>query len=73
MNEPNLKAVIERHRTTIMRAKGVVGIAVGLSKTNPQMRCIQLFVTTTDWPDGVPHQLEGCEVELVQSSGFRAL
>jgi hypothetical protein len=29
MNEPNLKDVEERHRTMVMQAKGVVGIAVG--------------------------------------------
>jgi hypothetical protein len=57
----------------VMQAKGVVGIAVGRSKADGAKTCIQVFVTTSDWPDGVPRQLEGCEVELVKSPGFRAL
>jgi hypothetical protein len=73
MNDPNLKDVVERHRAQVMRLRGVVGIAVGLSKSDPSKRCVQVYVTTNDWPEGVPHQLDGYEVELVKSSGFRAL
>ncbi|HEY5915332.1 MAG TPA: hypothetical protein VJA21_32520 [Verrucomicrobiae bacterium] len=73
MNEPNLREVIERHRATVMQSNGVVGIAVGLSKTEPGKRCIQVYVTTEGWPDGVPHQFDGCDVEVVKTSGVRAL
>jgi hypothetical protein len=72
MNELSLKDVVERHRTMVMQAKGVVGIAVGLSKADPRKRSIQVYVTTNEWPDGVPRQLEGYDVELVKTSGFRA-
>lgn len=73
MNAPSLQFVIEQHRTTVMRQRGVVGIAVGLSKTDPTKHCIQVFVTTDQWPDGVPRQLGGYPVELVKSSGFHTL
>ena len=72
MNEPNLKDVLERHRTLVMQAKGVVGVAVGLSKADPGKRAIQVYVTTNEWPEGVPRQLDGFDVELVKTSGFRA-
>lgn len=69
----SLKDVIERHRTQLMQLSGVEGIAAGLCKSEPQKRCIQVFVRTDDWPEGLPHQLDGYEVELVKTSGFRAL
>ena len=72
MNKPSLKEVIERHRAQVMSLQGVVGIAAGLSKTDPQRHCIQVYVTSHDWPEGVPRQLDGYEVELVKTSGFRA-
>lgn len=72
MSEPNLKDVVERHRAAVMQVRGVVGIAVGLSRGDSGKRCIQVYVTADDWPEGVPRQLEGCEVELVKSSGLRA-
>ena len=73
MNDISLKDVLERHRAQVMSAPGVAGIAVGLSKADPQKRCIQVYVTTDDWPEGVPHQLDGYDVELVKTSGFRAI
>ena len=72
-NETNLAEVIERHRTQVMQVEGVVGIAAGLSKTDARKRCILVYVTTRDWPEGVPRQLDGCEIELVNTAGFRAL
>jgi len=72
MSESNLKEVIERHRTAVMQLAGVVGIAVGLSKTDTRKPCIQVYVTNDTWPDGLPQQLDGCQVELVKSAGFRA-
>ena len=72
MNEPSLKDVVERHRTMVLQAKGVVGVAGGISKTDPKKLSIQVYVTINHWPDGLPHQLDGFEVELVKTSGFRA-
>jgi hypothetical protein len=69
---PSLKDVIERHREKVMSSKGVVGIAAGLSKADPQKRCIQVYVITNDWPAGVPRQLDGYDVELVKTRAFRA-
>ena len=59
---PSLKEVVERHRAQVMSLQGVVGIAAGLSKTDPQKRCIQVYVTTNEWPPGVPRQLDGYDV-----------
>ena len=72
MSNPTLKEVLERRRRDIMQIKGVIGIAAGMSKTDPKKHCIQIFARTDDWPDGVPHRLDGYEVELVKTSGFRA-
>src|SRR5688500_10078427 len=63
MNEPSLKDVVESHRTMLMQAKGVVGVAVGISKADPQKRSIQVYVTTNHWPDRLTHRLDGYEVE----------
>lgn len=72
MKKASLQDVIERHRVDVMAMEGVVGIAVGFSKADPTKRCIHVYVTTTEWPKGLPHHLDGYEVELVKSPGFRA-
>ena len=69
---PSMKDVVERHRGQVMSLKGVVGIAAGLSKADPKKRCIQVYVTADRWPAGLARQLDGFEVELVRSRGFRA-
>ena len=46
--------------------------AGGILKADPQKRSIQVYVTTNHWPEGLPHQLDGYEVELVKTSVFRA-
>jgi hypothetical protein len=72
MKNPSLRDVINRHRQQVMRLPGIVGIAVGLSKSDKRKRCILVYVTVDQWPDGLPRQFEGHSVELVRTSGFRA-
>ena len=72
MKKPSLKQVIERHRARVMQLPGVVGMAVGLCKASPRKRCIQVYVTGGNWPEGLPRRLDGYSVELVRTSGFRA-
>lgn len=55
-----------------MRIPGVVGIAAGRSRADPSRLCIHVYVTTTEWPAGLPHQFEGYDVQLVKTTGFRA-
>lgn len=69
---PSLKDVIDRHRAQVMGLPGVVGFAAGLSKANPATRCVQVYVNTEAWPEGLPHTLDGYQVELIKTSGFRA-
>lgn len=69
---PSLKEVIDRHKGDVMRLQGVVGIAAGRSQADSSKRCIHVYVTTTDWPEGLPHQLDGYDLELVKTTGFRA-
>lgn len=73
MSEPTLKDVVERYRLQLMQVAAVVGVAAGVSKTDPQKHCIQVFVTMNEWPDGVPRKLDGYDVELVKASSFRPL
>lgn len=72
MKNSPLKDLIKQHRARLMRINGVVGIAAGRSKADPAKWCIQVYVTTDDWPEGLPHQLDGYDVELVKTPGFRA-
>lgn len=69
---PSLQDVISRHKAQVMGIHGVVGVAAGLSKVDPANRCVQVYVTIDDWPEGLPHTLDGYQVELVKTSGFRA-
>jgi hypothetical protein len=73
MKRPNLKDVIKRQRTQVMKLPGVAGIAVGLSSKDKRKPCIQVYVTVDQWPDGLPRQFDGYAVELVRTSGFRAI
>lgn len=68
----SLKDVIDRHRAQVMQMHGVVGVAAGVSKADPAKHCVQVYVTTDDWPEGLPRTLDGYEVELIRTSGFRA-
>lgn len=68
----SLKDVIDRHRAQVMDLPGVVGVAGGLSKVNPAIWCVQVYVATEGWPEGLPLTLDGYRVELIKTSGFRA-
>lgn len=72
MTKPTLKDVVEQYRHRLMQVAGVAGVAAGVAKSNPQKPCIQVFVTTDQWPDGVSHRIEGYDVELVRTQGFHA-
>lgn len=72
MKNPSLKDVIDQHRADVMRIKGVAGISAGRSRADSSKHCIQVYVATDDWPEGLPHQLDGFDVELVRTTGFRA-
>lgn len=72
MKNPGLKDVIDRHRADVMRIQGVAGLAAGRSKADSSKHRIHVYVTTTDWPEGLPHQLDGYDVELVKTTRFRA-
>ena len=72
VTQPSLKEVVERNRHQLLQVTGVVGVAAGVGRSDPQKLCIQVFVTTDQWPEGVSRQIEGYDVELVKTSGFRA-
>jgi len=72
MTKPTLKDVVERHRQQLLQVTGVAGVAAGVGQSDPQKLCIQVFVTTDQWPEGISHQIEGYDVELVKTPGFRA-
>lgn len=72
MKKASLQDVVERHRADVLEIDGVAGIAVGVSPVDPAKRCILVYTTTNGWPAGLPHQLDGYDVELVKTSGFRA-
>jgi hypothetical protein len=72
VSKPTLKDVVERHRRQLLQVTGVTGVAAGMGKNDPQKLCIQVFVTTDHWPEGISHQIEGYDVELVKTPGFRA-
>ncbi|HEY9536894.1 MAG TPA: hypothetical protein VIS03_04810 [Kiloniellaceae bacterium] len=72
MTKPSLRDVVERHRHQLLQVTGVAGVAAGAGRSDPQKLCIQVFVTTDQWPEGVSRQIEGYDVELVKTSGFRA-
>lgn len=72
MAKSSLKDVVERHRQQLLQVEGVAGVAVGQAKSGRRAPCIQIFVTTDRWPEGLSRRIEGYEVELVKASGFRA-
>jgi hypothetical protein len=74
LNTASLRDVIEKHRARVMGVPGVVAIAAGISRSDPARRCVHVYVTltTAEWPDGLPHQLDGYDIELVKTPGFRA-
>jgi hypothetical protein len=73
MEELSLRQVIQRHSKRIMKIKGVVGIAAGAKAAKPKERCILIYTNLDDWPAELPHQLDGYDVEIQKTSGFRIL
>ena len=65
-----LKEVFDRHRTRILQIESVVGVSIGLSRTEPGEPCILVYAKTDDWPAELERDLEGYRVELVKTSGF---
>ncbi len=69
-----LKQIVEEHRDAIMKIRGVIGVGVGLSPSEPDRRCILVYTTTSDRPSGLPDAIEGHPVEIViRKKGFHAL
>ena len=75
MDEPkSLEEIIRSHRNRIMKISGVIGIAGGLSQSGSGQKCVLVYSTSEDWPDALPHEIDGFLVELVvRKKGFRAL
>ena len=74
MTAKDAKAVLDEHRSRLMRIPGVVGVSFGISPSDPAKRCILVHVTTEDRPPDLPRVLDGFEVEVVRvPGGFRAL
>ncbi len=72
MTNPSLSETMDRHRKRWMQLAGVTGVAVGLSKDDASQRCIQVYVTTDAWPEGLERVIEGHPVEIVKTQQFRA-
>jgi hypothetical protein len=72
MTTHSLKETMDRHRKRWMQLAGVTGVAVGLSKSDSSQRCIQVYVTTDEWPEGLERVIEGHPVEIVRTKPFRA-
>ncbi len=73
-DRPRLAEVVRRHRKDVMKISGVNGIAGGLCQSKPDEKCIIVYVTVQDRPEGLPRELEGYPVEVVRTGrGFRPL
>jgi hypothetical protein len=55
-----------------MQIGGVVGVAVGRSSSDAEKPCIIVYTTTDERPTELPSSLEGYEVEVHKTTGFRA-
>lgn len=57
-----------------MQLPDVIGVAVSRSSADPERACILVYYTGSDWPTGLPRELDGVPVELqFKTKGFRAL
>lgn len=74
MGKTSLKEAVEKHRDSIIKIPGVVGVGVGISQTDPNKHCILVYTTTSERPPELPQQIDGHDVEIVKKKkGFRAL
>jgi hypothetical protein len=55
-----------------MAIAGVVGVAVGRSSSDPKKLCVLVYTTAAERPSGLPAEIEGFEIEVRKTSGFRA-
>ena len=73
MTAEDAKAVLEAHRSRLMKIPGVIAVSFGISPSDPGKRCILVHATTDDWPTELPRSLDGFDVEVVRvPGGFRA-
>ena len=70
MEKVTPKQVVEKHRKDILKIKGVSAIAFGMSSTDSSKRCIIVYADLDQWPDQLPHELDGYQVEVQKTSGF---
>ncbi len=67
--QAGLAQVVQNHRDSIMKLPGVVGIAGGLSRSDPATKCVLVYTQRGDWPQGLPKELDGYPVEVVDTGG----
>jgi len=73
MSETSLKEILDKHRETIMKIPGVIGVGVGLSPGDPGKKCILVYITRDERPEELPEQIEGVDVEMIKKTkDFRA-
>ena len=74
MTDHDARAVLEAHRSRLMKVPGVVGVSFGISPSDPGKRRILVHTTSEGQPLDLPRVLDGFEVEVVRvPGGFRAL
>lgn len=64
--------MLERHRRRLMEIDGVVGVAIGRSSSDPEKLCVLVYSTAAERPSGLPAEIEGWQIEVRKTSGFRA-
>ncbi len=63
--------VVGKHRESIMRMPGVVGVAAGLCPDRTE-KCLLVYTKGKKWPKGLAEEIEGYRVEVVDAGkGFR--
>jgi hypothetical protein len=67
-----LRHILEKHRKRLLEIRGVEGVAIGRSRTDSKKLCIVAYTTTAKRPKGLPETLEGYEIEIHKTTGFRA-
>jgi hypothetical protein len=67
-----IRDILDRHRRRLMELDGVVGVAVGRSSKDPKKLCVLVYTTAAERPSGLPAEIEGYEIEVRKTSGFRA-
>lgn len=72
MPTKSIEKVLREHSDSLMALPGVLGTAEGRCRGKP---CITVMVErkTTDLEKKIPSELEGYQVEIVETGSFRAL